>query len=104
MPSGAQADDRSHIRWHVDTRNTIRRRREACERRFCPEQNLIQADGIRPHFVGLLAIGIGAYALAKRSIGGRPSLLIRRRFNVTGSTAVLLGVCLIGLGILLLLY
>lgn len=54
-------------------------------------------------YLGLLSIGLGAYAIAKRNIGVGPAALIRPQFYITGFPAVLLGVSLVGLGVLVLL-
>jgi hypothetical protein len=54
-------------------------------------------------YLGLLSIGLGAYAIAKRNIGLGPSALIRPQFNLRGVPAILLGLCLVGLGVLVLL-
>jgi hypothetical protein len=51
-------------------------------------------------YIGLLSIGLGAYAIAKRSIGVGPSPLIRPQFNITGIAALLIGVALVALGVL----
>lgn len=59
--------------------------------------------GFNRYYVGLLSIGLGVYAIAKRNIGVGPSAWIRPQFYVTGFPAVLLGVALVGLGALALL-
>jgi hypothetical protein len=60
--------------------------------------------GLNHYYVGVLSIGLGAYAIAKRNIGVGPSVLIRPQFYLTGFPAVLLGVGLVGLGVLALFF
>lgn len=60
--------------------------------------------GFNRYYVGLLSIGLGVYAIAKRNIGVGPSVLIRPQFSVTGFPAVLLGIALVALGALALLF
>jgi hypothetical protein len=54
-------------------------------------------------YPGLLSIGLGVYAIAKRKIGVGPPALIRPQFLVTGLPAVLLGIALVGIGVVLML-
>jgi hypothetical protein len=55
------------------------------------------------NYVGLVSIGLGAYAIARRKIGIGPSVLIRPQFYITGFPALVLGVVLIGVGVLAML-
>lgn len=69
----------------------------------CREQPPFELMGLNRYYVGLLAIGLGLYAIVKRNIGVGPSVLIRPQFSVTGFPAVLVGVTLLGLGVLVLI-
>lgn len=60
--------------------------------------------GFNRYYLGLLAIGLGVYAIAKRNLGVGPAAMIRPQFSVTGFPAVLLGIALVGVGVLVLLF
>jgi hypothetical protein len=59
--------------------------------------------GFNSKYYGVLAIGLGIYAIVKRNIGLGPSASIRPQFYVTGFPAVLLGIALVGLGLVMML-